>query len=123
MAGFFYPAWQSFKAIETGSHQSSRQWLAYWVVYASFAVVELFSDILLFWIPFYYVLKLAFLLWLSLPQFHGATIVYDNILQPFLTTYQGKIDGYERTQLDAHLAAHPPVSCTRVMNPCHEPLS
>ena len=37
--------------------------MIYWVVYAVFAIIEVFIDILVNWIPFNYALKLAFLLW------------------------------------------------------------
>ena len=35
----------------------------YWVVFSIFSTFESFSDHLLFWLPFYYALKVAFLLY------------------------------------------------------------
>lgn len=29
-------------------------WLTYWVVYGVFSVAEFFSDLFLYWFPFYY---------------------------------------------------------------------
>lgn len=90
--GFFYPAWQSFKAIESPDKHDDRQWLTYWVVYAFFTFVEIFGDFLLFWVPCYYLIKVAFLLWLFLPQFKGASIIYAQIIRPLLLQYEGSID-------------------------------
>lgn len=92
IVGFFYPAWSSFKAIEKNDLGGAHQWLAYWVVYAAFSFIEIFSDFVLFWIPFYYILKLLFLFWLFLPQYQGATVVYQNILRPLLQQHRHRID-------------------------------
>ena len=60
--GFLYPAFKSFEAIETKQKGDDTQWLIYWVVYAFFSIIEVFVDFLIYWIPFYYAFKLAFLL-------------------------------------------------------------
>lgn len=49
----------SIKAIESKNKEDDTQWLTYWVVYGLFTVVEAFSDIFLFWLPFYYVGKVC----------------------------------------------------------------
>eukprot|EP01070_Trichotokara_eunicae_P009458 Trichotokara_eunicae@DN6087_c0_g1_i1.p1 len=90
--GFFYPAWKSFKAIESQDKNDDKQWLTYWVVYAFFSFIEIFGDTLLFWVPFYYVVKIVFLLWLFLPSFMGATWVYNKILRPFLQQHADTLD-------------------------------
>ena len=48
--------------------------LKYWVVYTFFTVIELFSDVLLSWVPFYYPLKLALLVWCL--KYDGAQSLY-----------------------------------------------
>lgn len=90
--GFFYPAWQSFKAIENPKKNDDKQWLTYWVVYAFFSFVEPIGGFFFFWIPYFYILKISFLLWLFLPQFHGATLIYANLIRPLLLHYEGQID-------------------------------
>eukprot|EP01053_Blabericola_migrator_P000358 Blabericola_migrator_1__357@NODE_108_length_14046_cov_203_246656_g96_i0_p6_GENE_NODE_108_length_14046_cov_203_246656_g96_i0NODE_108_length_14046_cov_203_246656_g96_i0_p6_ORF_typecomplete_len203_score27_57TB2_DP1_HVA22/PF03134_19/2_6e29_NODE_108_length_14046_cov_203_246656_g96_i01325513863 len=92
IVGFFYPAWSSFKAIEKNDQSEAQQWLSYWVVYAAFSFIEIFGDFVLFWIPFYYILKLLFLFWLFLPQYQGATVVYQNVLRPLLQQHRHRID-------------------------------
>ncbi|KAM7327845.1 hypothetical protein ACRRTK_014212 [Alexandromys fortis] len=52
--GFVYPAYASVKAIESPAKEDDTVWLTYWVVYALFGLIEFFSDLLLFWFPFYY---------------------------------------------------------------------
>jgi len=70
--GFIFPAIKSVRAMETHATTEVTQWLVYWVVYASFSVIEIFADTLTYWIPFYYRFKLGFLLWAMLPQTRGA---------------------------------------------------
>lgn len=50
------------------------------------------TDYLLYWIPFYYAFKLAFLLWAMLPQTRGAMFLYDNFLKDFLKKSESRID-------------------------------
>ncbi len=64
----------------------------YWVVFAFFSIIEVFIDFLLYWIPFYYAFKLAFLLWAMLPQTKGAKFLYDSFLKDFLKKNESKID-------------------------------
>ncbi|OQS06293.1 hypothetical protein THRCLA_01660 [Thraustotheca clavata] len=92
LVGFVYPAYASFKAIESESKADDVQWLTYWVVYCCFEIVEVFVDYLLFWVPFYYAFKLGFLVWLFLPSTQGATFIFSHFLQPFLKTHEENID-------------------------------
>jgi receptor expression-enhancing protein 5/6 len=89
IVGFLYPAFKSFEAIEHKTKGDDIQWLVYWVVFAFFSVIESFRDFLLYWIPFYYAFKLAFLLWAMLPQTKGAKFLYDSFLKDFLKKSEG----------------------------------
>lgn len=62
-------AYASFKAIESPSPYDDKQWLTYWTVIGFVQLIEYFSDILLYWFPFYYLFKTLFVLYLALPQF------------------------------------------------------
>jgi ABC-type multidrug transport system fused ATPase/permease subunit len=55
--GFVYPAYRSIKALESLAKSDDTQWLMYWVVFAVFSVVEFYSDIIVGWVPFYWLLK------------------------------------------------------------------
>ena len=92
IVGFVYPAFKSFQAIETKSKGDDTQWLVYWVIFAFFTVAETFVDYLLYWIPFYFAFKLAFLLWCMLPQTKGAKFLYDSFLKDFLKKNESRID-------------------------------
>ena len=56
------------------------------------AVVEYAADWLISWIPLYYVAKLAFILWLQMPQTHGAKIIYTTHVLPLLKRHETSID-------------------------------
>jgi receptor expression-enhancing protein 5/6 len=84
VVGFVYPAFKSLQSIENKNRGDDVQWLVYWVIFSFFAVIEAFADFLLYWIPFYYAFKLAFLLWSMLPQTKGAKFLYDSFLKDFL---------------------------------------
>lgn len=76
IVGFLYPLYKSIQSIETGAPDGTdcTDWLVYWVIYGFFQVIESFEAVLLWWVPFYYPLKLAFLLWCMLPQYKVCTI-------------------------------------------------
>merc|ERR1719389_1540143 len=74
----------SLEAIENKVRGDDTQWLIYWVVYAFFSTIEVFTGFILYWIPFYFAFKLAFLLWAMLPQTRGAKFLYDSFLKDFL---------------------------------------
>lgn len=92
IVGFLYPAYMSFKAIETQSKLDDRQWLTYWVVYAFFSCCELILEPVISLFASYYLIKLVFLFYLMLPQFHGATILYDLLISKLLKTHEAHID-------------------------------
>jgi len=92
LIGFVYPAYKSFEAIETKVKGDDTQWLVYWVIFSFFSIIEVFADFLLYWIPFYYAFKLAFLLWAFLPQTRGAKFLYDSFLKDFLKKNESRID-------------------------------
>ncbi|XP_076465948.1 receptor expression-enhancing protein 5-like isoform X1 [Babylonia areolata] len=91
--GFLYPAYASIKAIESRQKDDDTKWLTYWVTYSVFSLVEFFSDIFLFWIPFYWLLKCIFLVWCFAPmEANGSTTLYYRFIRPFILRHQDKID-------------------------------
>jgi len=92
--GFAYPAYMSFKALEheATAEKTRTQWLTYWVVFS----MLLFFDLTLGWlvsiIPFYYVAKLLFLMWLFYPKSNGAEVVYNKFIRGFLKSHEKQID-------------------------------
>jgi receptor expression-enhancing protein 5/6 len=101
IVGFLYPAFQSFKAIENKNKGDDILWLVYWVLFAFFSLIETFQEFILYWIPFYYAFKLAFLLWAMLPQTKGAKFLYDSFLKDFLKKSDGRTSRIESAMADA----------------------
>ncbi|KAJ3282982.1 hypothetical protein BCR33DRAFT_720585 [Rhizoclosmatium globosum] len=92
LLGVLWPAYQSFKAIDKQDKALTTKWLTYWVVYGFLSIIELFSDVLLYWIPYYYAFKALLVVYLVHPRFDGAIVVYNNILEPYLDKNDEKID-------------------------------
>merc|ERR1712188_89653 len=88
--GFVYPAYASFKSLESQNTNDDRLWLTYWVVYSCFSLIEGFLEYVLFWVPFYYPIKLLFLFYL--PQTKGAQQIYESFLSKALRPYVSMID-------------------------------
>ncbi|XP_059647706.1 HVA22-like protein k [Cornus florida] len=90
--GIVLPVYSTFKAIETKDQNEQQRWLVYWAAYGSFSIAEMFADKLISWIPLYYHMKFAFLVWLQLPSVDGANHLYMNHLRPFLLKHQDRLD-------------------------------
>ena len=91
--GFLYPAYKSFKALESnGSLEDDKQWLTYWVVFSFLHVFDRFLNIILAFIPFSTVLKLAFNIWLFHPNTRGALVIYNSVIRGTLKRYESMID-------------------------------
>ena len=119
--GFLYPLHRSLRALASAPHRPSshssaltasrsypppsaaaglaevreeqRLWLIYWMVFGLFSFTERLSDSVLWWLPLYQPVKLAFLLWCFLPQSQGCATLYDVFLQPLLSRHR---EGIER---------------------------
>ncbi|KAF8784769.1 receptor expression-enhancing protein 5-like [Argiope bruennichi] len=91
--GILYPAYCSLVALQTPSKKDDTLWLIYWVVFASFNILEALTDVILSWFPFYSTLKLVFLTWCSAPfTYNGAYYVYKIFLEPLFRMYGGHVD-------------------------------
>jgi len=90
--GVAYPAFMSFIALESQGADDDKQWLTYWVCFGAFNIVDQFAGIILSFIPFYYFLKLGFLVFLFHPKTKGATQVYESFILPYMEQYEGKIN-------------------------------
>uniref|UniRef100_A0A8C5DEJ7 Receptor expression-enhancing protein n=1 Tax=Gouania willdenowi TaxID=441366 RepID=A0A8C5DEJ7_GOUWI len=93
LIGFVYPAYYSIKAIESESKEDDTKWLTYWVVYGVFSLGEFFSDIFLYWFPFYYAFKCLFLLWCMAPvAWNGSQIIYNKVVRPIFLRHEAMVD-------------------------------
>lgn len=92
LVGFVYPIYATLVTMEESRKEDDVEWLAYWVVFATLALAENFVDFILYWIPFYYPVKVTFLLWCMLPQYRGAEWTYNHIIKPVFQRHQDAID-------------------------------
>ena len=92
VVGILYPAYMSFKAIESKEEDDDKMWLTYWVVFALYNFADRFVDILFFWVPFYFVIKLVVLVYMFFPETRGAIKFYNIIARPIFKMYESQID-------------------------------
>ncbi|XP_050363049.1 HVA22-like protein k [Argentina anserina] len=90
--GVALPVYSTFKAIESKDRKEQQRMLLYWAAYGSFSIAEVFADRLISWVPLYYQIKFAFLVWLQLPSTNGAKHLYMRHLGPFLRRHQVRLD-------------------------------
>lgn len=91
LVGTVYPAFWTMKSIETQG-DDDKKWLTYWVVFGSFTIVDMFSGFIVKFVPFYFVLKIIFLIWLFMPNSHGATLVYHLLVIRVFKSFENDID-------------------------------
>ncbi|GMF18258.1 unnamed protein product [Phytophthora lilii] len=107
LVGFIYPAYMSFKAINTPGTGDDTQWLTYWVVYAFFNLTESVTDLVLSCDPQH--LSFSFLSgglhWANdlifplRPQ--GSNIIYNSLIKPYVAPHLGQIDSALKRGEDA----------------------
>eukprot|EP00899_Mesostigma_viride_P001497 jgi/Mesvir1/11348/Mv21733-RA.1 len=92
--GFVYPAYHCYKVLEKPrtDPEELRHWVRYWMVLTIFAVLERFADLFIYWLPFYYEAKVAFVLFLWHEKTKGADYVYFTFLKPKLREHEPEID-------------------------------
>uniref|UniRef100_UPI00358DFE90 receptor expression-enhancing protein 1-like isoform X1 n=1 Tax=Myxine glutinosa TaxID=7769 RepID=UPI00358DFE90 len=92
--GILYPAYSSYKAVRTKNVRQYVRWMMYWIVFALFTTVETFTDLMLCWLPFYFELKIAFVIWLLSPYTRGSSVLYRKFVHPMLSSHEQEIDDY-----------------------------
>ncbi|CAK9142593.1 unnamed protein product [Ilex paraguariensis] len=107
--GTVLPVYSTFKAIESKNQNEQQRWLVYWAAYGSFSIAEVFTDKLIYWVPLYYHMKFAFLVWLQLPSTDGARQLYMSHLRPFFLRHQARLDhivGFLYGEMSKFISAH-----------------
>lgn len=93
--GTLYPAYRSYKAVRTKDVREYVKWMMYWITFAVYLTLEMFTDTFLsFLVPFYYELKILFVMWLISPYTKGASLLYRKFIHPTLTRHENDIDEY-----------------------------
>ena len=86
-----YPGFKSIKTVETSSSEGkdeSSDWLTYWTVFGIFSIFEVLLGFILNVIPFYYLLRLGFFIWLMHPQYQGANVIYTIVVGPAIKKHK-----------------------------------
>ncbi len=91
LIAYLYPAYASVRAIESDGTDDDTQWLTYWLVFSLFKLVEGVADSLLQYIPFYFILKIIFLVWCFYPGTDGAMVVYSYFIKPNVVPLLGAL--------------------------------
>ncbi|XP_062863546.1 receptor expression-enhancing protein 1 [Trichomycterus rosablanca] len=92
--GTLYPAYSSYKAVKSKDVREYVKWMMYWIIFALFTTAEVITDIFLCWLPFYYELKIAFMVWLLSPYTKGSSVLYRKFVHPTLSSKEKEIDEY-----------------------------
>lgn len=101
--GTLYPAYRSYKAIKNKDLREHVKWMMYWIVFALFTTLETFLDIFVSWFPFYYEIKILFILWVLSPATRGSSILYKKIVHPMLISREQEIDELiEKTKVQGY---------------------
>ena len=66
--------------------------MMYWIVFALFTTCETFLDIFFSWFPFYYEIKILFILWVLSPATRGSSLLYKKVVHPMLISREKEID-------------------------------
>ncbi|NXK70086.1 REEP4 protein, partial [Sylvietta virens] len=69
-------------------------WMMYWIIFSLFMATETFTDLLISWFPFYYEVKMAFVIWLLSPYTRGARLLYRRFVHPTLVRREKDIDAF-----------------------------
>ena len=89
---FTIPAFKTFQALETESKHDDIRLLTFWIVFGFLYSFDQTLSFLLGFIPFYYILRTVVIFYIFLPQSGSAEKIYKNLIEPFFTKYQKKID-------------------------------
>ncbi|XP_041703676.2 receptor expression-enhancing protein 1 isoform X1 [Coregonus clupeaformis] len=92
--GTLYPAYSSYKAVKSKDVKEYVKWMMYWIIFALFTTMETITDIFICWVPFYYELKIAFVVWLLSPYTKGSSVLYRKFVHPTLSSKEKDIDDY-----------------------------
>jgi receptor expression-enhancing protein 5/6 len=86
VVGIVFPVYWTIKAIESPSDLDDRQWLTYWAIFTALLTSDFFFGFYLAKIPYFYFIKLCFLVWLFLPNTRGALLIHENLIKRHIST-------------------------------------
>lgn len=95
--GCAYPVYKSYRILsnplcDCDTLQELYGLVKYFVVFSTYIVLEWFADVFLFWIPFYYEMKVGMIIWMTSPIYGGAIKIYDQFLEPLIRRKEPEIE-------------------------------
>lgn len=98
LVGWVLPAYWSCQALESPGAADDIHWLTYWVIFGLLNFLESAGlRVMLYYVPYYFVIKTLFTLWLMSPQFRGGEIMYRNVVQKTFRAINSTTKGHCRT--------------------------
>ena len=94
IVGTLYPGFWTIKSIEKNEFEDQKKWLTYWAVFGSFIILDMFSPIVVKFIPFYVVMKIIFLIYLLIPGSGGCTFIYNLFVKKIIKKYEPEINKF-----------------------------
>ncbi|KND00213.1 uncharacterized protein SPPG_04547 [Spizellomyces punctatus DAOM BR117] len=99
--------YSTFKTVEGRPNVGKRQrWASFWITLTVFEVIEPILDWTIFWIPFYYNVKLLFLLALCYGRTKTTMPVFKKVIHPVLSHKRKHIEHYERRITESVTIVH-----------------
>ncbi|CAF3391282.1 unnamed protein product [Rotaria socialis] len=115
--GFIYPAYASVLAVESKGSHDDTEWLMYWVIYALFGFIEYIGYSFFQTLPFYWLGKCIFLVWLMVPGDKGGSkFLYTRFVRPFALKHRSTVDQHLR-DAKAYASKCAPNSCNTISRP------
>ena len=91
--GIMYPAYNSYKVIQSKDMEEYVNTITYWVVFSLFTAVEQIVDRLLENIfPYFYEFKILFVVWLVASFTKGYSYLFSWLVQPVMMRIEVKVD-------------------------------
>jgi receptor expression-enhancing protein 5/6 len=94
LVGTVYPSFWTIKAIESKNKNDIKKWLTYWIVFGVFIIIDFFNIIIVKIFPYYFLMKIMFLIWLFMPGSNGCTIVYHLFVKKIFNSFEDSVDMY-----------------------------
>ena len=93
LIGTVYPTFWTIKSIESKDGKAIH-WLIYWIIFSSFILLDFFSVFVVKIIPFYFVMKICFLIWLQWPESKGCDIIFSYVINNIFESIEEELDEY-----------------------------
>lgn len=90
--GCWFPAYMTFKAIESNEVEQNRVWLVYWVIYTLLTLGDRWVMMLLRPLPFVSIIKILLYVALYNSKIRGASYIYQYALRPLFKKYEPLLD-------------------------------